>query len=924
MAEFFPILLDLSHFLARINLLFRNLLFQIHGFQSLKDHEMPEASTRKLLRAWFGLGELLVIILQTEKIVESRPAIRNDWNNYCRAMSTAQHNPSQFGVSDEELRQLIATISSVDGLVMAGNGLRNCYEQSYGDLDEDKQFSARMRAAIIELYNQWERAADGDMPDKYRLMVIISLFVFFQLHFTPKDTKLGKLVWKSHKKVPIGAFYLVGDILWIPCEFLIREVPTIVNNVDKKSVEFIRQLRWELLTEKSDAMLEEAVSYIPSAQEWQTKMRIENRHEGPRDAVASLSVTELMLKGARIADIMCSLLRIVLNCHMGTVQISKAKAYMMFTIIENIKAISQTFADCRRMLLECCQMACQQWRCHSLTLIDRARLSAQASSDTHRAAAFHIAIQCLLGSESRARLCICGVALEIAQYKEAMGRLNSSQLDALVSRLETFCKMDTIIERVTDCSFLTFHRDLAVIYWDTALSRLPTRRDIMHFTMAVSDCIRYVEKSKKRNHSGRFCEEAVESIKKGFLYPLCAVIEVDLRVLSHQHLVVDERDKPSQEILDFCKKMMFDPDIRLHGTLLSTREFVSSYLQRIFYELTAVTLHDRHAYAKMSMLAKQRYGLDIIDGALPNCSTGMSMDVVHVMRSLKQFVADFNYCLHQEFFIEKTSPNRTLRMLTVDHMADSMRTHGLGVLNTGVNLTYQLLRNKFTVFNQFLKDEHIHAQLQKDIRYFHENMESLNKMFPPKKAEQFNRALSQLTTLQNECTYMDKFRILITQMGNALGFVRSMSSAAVAVASQMKNYDTVVEDIGLPDPNDDSPIRTTKELLRELREHASKTRSFVKMLIDVFRSAFLDESRFSHLLDFYVAVPALTMNYVEHMLMCRDRLKKRAQHDKELTFTDDGFTMGLAYILSILKLWPHFTALNWFRSINMATAWILM
>uniref|UniRef100_A0A0K0CVH7 WASH-4_N domain-containing protein n=1 Tax=Angiostrongylus cantonensis TaxID=6313 RepID=A0A0K0CVH7_ANGCA len=68
-------------------------------------------------------------------------------------MSTAQHNPSQFGVSDEELRQLIATISSVDGLVMAGNGLRNCYEQSYGDLDEDKQFSARMRAAIIELYN---------------------------------------------------------------------------------------------------------------------------------------------------------------------------------------------------------------------------------------------------------------------------------------------------------------------------------------------------------------------------------------------------------------------------------------------------------------------------------------------------------------------------------------------------------------------------------------------------------------------------------------------------------------------------------------------------------------------------------------------------------------------------------------------------
>ncbi|KAJ1346327.1 hypothetical protein KIN20_001086 [Parelaphostrongylus tenuis] len=95
-----------------------------------------------------------------------------------------------------------------------------------------------------------------------------------------------------------------------------------------------------------------------------------------------------------------------------------------------------------------------------------------------------------------------------------MGRLNSSQLDALISRLETFCKMDAIIERVTNCSFLVFHRDLTVIYWDTALSRLPTRQDITHFTMAMSDCIRYVEKSGRSKQLERFREEMVQSIEK--------------------------------------------------------------------------------------------------------------------------------------------------------------------------------------------------------------------------------------------------------------------------------------------------------------------------------------------------------------------------------------------------------------------------
>ncbi|WKX96668.1 hypothetical protein Q1695_012812 [Nippostrongylus brasiliensis] len=496
-----------------------------------------------------------------------------------------------------------------------------------------------------------------------------------------------------------------------------------------------------------------------------------------------------------------------------------------------------------------------------------------------------------------------------------MRRVDSQQLDALLSRLDTFCKIDTIISRVTDCSFLLFHRDLIGIYWETLISRAPTKQSITHFALAMSDCIQYVKRSNQVDQLERFREEMLEVIKKCFLFPLCAAIESDLRILSHQHLVVNERDKPSEEQLQFYKEIMFDPEIRLLGHIINVKEFVSSYLQKMFYDLTAVTLHDRHAYSKMATLAEQRYGVTLVDGMLPNCSTGQSIDVVQVMRSLAQFVANFNYCLNQQFFIEKTSPNRTLRVLTSEHMADSMRTHGLGVLNVSVNTTYQLLRAKFGVFNQFLRDEHIHAQLQKDIRYFQENSESLKKMYPPKRAEQFNRAFSQLSTQRDEPTHMDRFRMLITQMGNALGFVRSMSSGADAIASQMKAYDTIEDDIATSEA-DDSPLKTAKEVLQEMREQATKNRDFIKMLVEVFRSAFLQNSKYNHLLDFYVAVPALMVNFVEHMLVCRDRLKKRAQLQKEITFTDDGFIMGLAYILTVLNLWPQFTSLNWFRSVT--------
>lgn len=41
---------------------------------------------------------------------------------------------------------------------------------------------------------------------------------------------------------------------------------------------------------------------------------------------------------------------------------------------------------------------------------------------------------------------------------------------------------------------------------------------------------------------------------------------------------------------------------------------------------------------------------------------------------------------------------------------------------------YQLLRKKFAILSQFLADEHIRAQLQRDQRYFQEHREELNQM----------------------------------------------------------------------------------------------------------------------------------------------------------------------------------------------------
>ena len=66
-----------------------------------------------------------------------------------------------------------------------------------------------------------------------------------------------------------------------------------------------------------------------------------------------------------------------------------------------------------------------------------------------------------------------------------------------------------------------------------------------------------------------------------------------------------------------------------------------------------------------------------------------------------------------QIFVELASNNKHLNTINIRHIANSIRTHGSGIMNTTVNFTYQFLRKKFFIFSQFLYDEHIKARLIK-------------------------------------------------------------------------------------------------------------------------------------------------------------------------------------------------------------------
>lgn len=223
------------------------------------------------------------------------------------------------------------------------------------------------------------------------------------------------------------------------------------------------------------------------------------------------------------------------------------------------------------------------------------------------------------------------------------------------------------------------------------------------------------------------------------------------------------------------------------------------YLDRTFYNLTTVALHDWRTYSDMKALAQEKYGLTLIDNYLPMGSLDQGLDILQIMRNIHIFVERFTYNMNTQQFVEyrPDKNSKHINTIKIQSIAASLRQHGLGVLNTTVNFTYQFLSQKFSIFSQFLFDDYIRAHLSREYRWYKKNKNSpeVNNKYPYERAMKFVKDIRKLGVNEEKKTFLDQFRTLITEIGNALGYVRMVRSASMYYCSEAVKFLPELDDI---------------------------------------------------------------------------------------------------------------------------------
>lgn len=858
-----------------------------------------------------SLGDILVCLLKLDNLLDLQ-ILKDHWFLYRKTVKNVSHS-SKHNMNRTQLTIFDKTLIMFENDLLMSTILKTTIEKCFEDKDLNLQLKKcnlnnEVFTFINVLLSELEKSEDNNFNTDTWFKLNIFVVFHFNL-FGSLDKKIVKRLLDVNKR--ISGFILVGNIMWYPEQFLLKHIHSFNSYVDEKSIE---NQRTALIQSKSINLPKE-VNYISLQACFlliDFNKMVQLNLYGLR-AKQLLDVVNLLAEIFKLVKKINFIIQWILNIHVDkNIPITKSVLLSICRLIEILKCFKVIYTTHTTTITYMLLILIQHLSYRALSLLGtiKKQHTQDKSYKEHQLdvlSSLNVCEHSLKRPVTKESILIANLSLSAS----GLNMSNLSEIRIVLNQLEMFSNFSKNLTNTTNASFLLWHYNYMIpVYFSKLLS---SKSDITRHNLLLNAL---TDISMMGNDN---LLEANKLICENLYKPLEQVIEINLRLQTHLHLQLPKSDPFENYFsLNFLKYL----PIPICKHYKNVKKEIEHNLSNIFYNLTSVALHDWKTYGEMRRLAYLQYGLSTVDDHLPIQTLGQGLDVLEIMRNINIFVSQYMYNLNSQIFIERESNNKHLNSINISHVANSIRTHGIGIMNTTVNFTYQFLRSKFYIFSQFIFDELIKSRLIKDIRFFNENKEQLNQMYPYERAEKFNIGIKKLGLNEQGESYLDLFRKVITQIGNAMGYIRLIRSGGrrclaegttfIPDLEKIKKLNESIESEELPDLSKKS-AQGLLDHLQSFLANIEEATEYFELLVKVFVPVLRNKENI-HLKNFYAIIPPLTVNYVEYSLNFKEKLNKR--NKSEYSFTDDGFALGLAYIIEILNQEKHLESLHWFHSVQ--------
>ncbi|XP_075218333.1 strumpellin and WASH-interacting protein isoform X2 [Lycorma delicatula] len=928
-----PTLQDLVAFISRLNVLLIHIIQQLAAFYSLRG-ETPKllAVTEIHLQDIMDcIGDILLLLVMFDELFANQTCLTEHWTRYRHSVEAAVQDPSGLGVDSNNIKRLEKLLDSIHSSLFSSKCFHKMLHSPFekrGPVKKNNVLAEKMIMFIKNGLYEFE-SKQPDMEVMLTWTKLCSMYVLSANLFGTADKKLFRHLWELSRKHPGVIFF--GNILWFPDKFFMKHLSHITKQViDKKSIEAVAIARRNFLIQIPKLLPKEVIAFSSQVCLWMEHFELSLREDLNNVVLERMKeICRLLLEGIQLISRMKRIITLLINLHpvMGK-PMTKGTVIVVCKLVELIKGIEMMYHRHSITISKCLSPIMERLLYQTLLIIDSTKKAVVQDKRYNEKlvdvlSSLVMAEKALDGPPTRMRLLISRLALSIANWQHTFREEDFINLSQVLTCVGNMASLQEILSSSSNCDFFYWNRNFLTVYLSKLYEAKADLQRLIYVINAVQDSENSISNTKHLLSTKVILDsldkEITQYLKNQLIGPLCQEIETNLRLLIHSHLQIEEHSL--KNISTDCSSVLQIQPFFLISRYIFLKGRVEGYLERTFYDLTTVALHDWRTYGEMRSLARHKYDLSTVEDHLPSQTLEQGLDVLEIMRNIDIFVSRYMYNLNNQIFIEFSSNNKHLNTINIRHIANSIRTHGTGIMNTTVNVTYQFLRKKLDIFSQFLYDDHIKSKLLKELSFFQENKSKLDSKYPYDRADKFNKDIRVLGEIDG-LSYLDKFRLLITQIGNAMGYVRMIRSGglhccsnAICFVPEIENI-LKFEDLVAEENFSDSCREAAKSLdhfISNMARNLTEGTEYFKLLLDVISPAFRNPKN-CHLRNFHMIVPALTINFCENLVTAKEKMSKKTKDGA--AFTDDGFAMGVAYMLKVIDLNSEFDSLHWFQSVQ--------
>ena len=921
------------------------------------------------------LAKILSYFLAIDNVVSGNDYLRPHWNKYRSFVYQLKNNLSEFNMTEEQRKKLDKFVKKVNAPIFENTCYIQCIhiiKEKSGQISPSGQgikplnqcklflqhFNLYMNSKIKKINSNMDKLTETyEANDLFQYLSLLGFYI--KLLGKDSDKNILKLAWLSQKKIAniniVGISYFnIKNFLEKFDEFkrgvsldppnvdkqikanltsLEKQLPFIINNYSKNLISWAT---------KMDSIFSNSKDFAPKFQ------------GNPKLLETTSNKIKLIIEGLCTANYLRKKVSFILDSHFTLgIQLDKELINRLTIGIELIKVVEFEFSKLMNLI------------CLNIPIFNRALLfpiqdilkkvaeKAQKKYKDGKStneqlykdalSASSIFYTCTQSVQSELRLVIEKLCFSTITAKEMLDDNSYDTINENLWTIEILNQLTREITRCCDCSFLYLYQTIFQNAFENIYNDRPKR--IYYFIMALNDIENPLHYIKFKENDGiddikRLRKVTIETFEKCFMKQLSEQLEKDLQIQVHSTFIegLDGAEYSETNLQSYLNIQPF----RFFDIVFDVKRYMEEHLNKKFYQMTTLNLNNYQTYQRMRVLARNKYGLNLHEVYLPNQNLVTGKDILEVVRNLTSFAKGYTHNLHSQQFIEIVKDGSYINIIGVQQILTSLYTHGKGIINTIINTAFGYISKNVGTIIDIIRDDYIISMLREEHKFWEEQKANINYNYPLERGQNLRQKIIAYNDNKKNGIIPKCIRI-ITQIGNVVSLIRCIRTALMDYNSQNVNllttyntneFSNLIDRISLSPDSDPSSkssqisqnmITNTQNSLIDSSKLFCKTISALKqtgeneinyllLLVSAFSES-INTEKIPYIDLFAFLLPPLIITFIDTAINAKDNLLKKNKSEECSYFSDDGFIMGMCYLLKLFMADKKFESLNWFPSV---------